>query len=347
MSRVPIYRQLFGVETLDKILRNKLIPWTENDLQQRLVVARPVMKRAHLPAGFDISPHKLIGKRIPVRGRRNAGYRLFAAEWPEDHLQELTAPKLICVTKGITDYVAGKYIITCGEGSFILLPSLVPNVADNVRPCLEGERRKNGYCEQLQILLGRDDISCMYSIHTRDGSLHVEEVSCHISETRAMRLLQDFFDLAQQGERQSPQLQQHLLAAFFWAIFHEIDAGHEFYSTFNNRQLSPSQKTADELRDYVKANLRHSLTIEKVARHLYMSPRQLTRYLRQKTGQSFGEILTECRIEESKRFLTETNWNIDGIAWMVGFKSAAYFSTFFHRHTGYTPGAFRHRKTGS
>jgi AraC-like DNA-binding protein len=334
------------VLTLQQLFRDKLIPWAENNLEQRLVVARPVMKRAHLPEGFEISPFKFIGKRVLVRNRRNAGYRLYYAEWPEDHLHELTAPKLICVLKGVTDYIAGKYTITCGEGNFILLPAFTPNVANDYPPSLEGERRKIGYCEHLQILLGRDNIGCMYSIHTTEGARHVEGVSCSVGDIRAMRLFQDFIDLAQESEHHHPQLQQHLLSAFFWAMFHELDAGHEFYSAFKDSHISSSKKTADELRDYVKANLRHVLTIEKVARHLYMSPRQFTRYLRQETGRSFVEILTECRIEESKRFLTETSWTIDGIAWMVGFKSADYFSTFFSRHVGCSPGVYRKKNPG-
>jgi len=324
-----------------ELFRDKLIPWAENNLEQRLLVARPMIKRANLPNGFELRQNKFIGKRVPVRDRRNTGYRLYYAEWPEDHLHELTAPKLICVTKGITDYVAGKYVITCGEGHFILLPAFTPNAADDYRPSLEGERRKNGYCEQLQILLGRDSIACMFSMHTPKGIQHLEGISCSIGDARAMRLFQDFIDLAQESEHRYPQLQQHLLASFFWALFHEIEAGHEFYSTFKNHRMSQPEQTVDELRNYIKANLRHQLTIEKVAQHLYMSPRHFTRYLRREAGQSFLEMLTACRLEESKRFLAETHWTIEGIAWMVGFKSADYFNTFFSKHLGCSPGAYR------
>ena len=224
-----------------------------------------------------------------------------------------------------------------------MLPAFTPNVASDYPPNLEGERRENGYCEHLQILLGRDNIACMYSIHTPEGSQHVEGMSCSIRDARAMRLFQDFIDLAQESEHHHPQLQQHLLSAFFWAMFHELDAGHEFYTAFKDSHISSSKKTADELRDYIKANLRHVLTIEKMARHLYMSPRQFTRYLRQETGQSFVEILTECRIEESKRFLTETSLTIDGIAWMLA-SNPQPISTRFSAATWGVHQAFTGRK---
>jgi AraC-like DNA-binding protein len=317
-------------------------------LEQRLVVARPVMKRASLPDGFEISPYKFIGKRVPVRNKRNAGYRLYYAEWPEDHLQELTAPKLICVTKGITNYVAGKYVVTCSEGHFILLPAFVPNLAGRYRPHSENEYRKSDYCELLQILVGRDDIRCMYSIQTKEDVQDIAGLSCSIFHPQAMRLFNDFAEQTQTDEHQNPQLQQHLLAAFFWMLLNEINAGHEFYAVLNNHpQTSQPRQTADELRGYIKANLRHMLTIEKVAQHLYTSPRQFTRYLRKEFDQGFVELLNECRLEESKRFLRETGWTIDGIAWMVGFKSAAYFNTFFRRHMGCTPGDYRKKNAFS
>jgi AraC-like DNA-binding protein len=330
--------------TWQQLFRDKLIPWAEINLEQRLVVARPVMKRAHLPDGVELCQNKFIGKRVPVRNRRNAGYRLYYAEWPEDHLHELTAPKLICVTKGVTDYVAGKHIITCGEGHFILLPAFIPNVADG-RPNLEGERRKNGYCELLQILVSRDSIGCMFSAQSGEEIRYTPEFSCVISHQPAVRLFNDFMEQAQTGENHTASLQQHLLAAFFWMIHNEINAGHEFYSIFQNRQAAQPWQTIDELRDYIKANLRHQLTIEKVARHLYMSPRQFTRYLRREAGESFVEILNECRLEESKRFLSETPWTIDGIAYMVGFKSSSYFNAFFSRHMGCSAGNYRKKTT--
>lgn len=324
--------------TLHQLFQDKLIPWVEDSLEQRLVVAQPVMKRSHLPNGVKLSENKLTGKRVIIRNRRNVGYRLFYAEWLEDHLHELTAPKLICVIKGVTDYVAGKHIITCGEGHFILLPPLVPNIADG-RPNL-AKNRKDGYCELLQILVGRDHVSCSFSIQNQKGIQGITELSCSIYHQQAVRLFNDFMEQALVGKDDNPAFQQHLLAAFFWLMSNEINSGHAVYSIFNPRVPSQNQ-TVDELRDYIKANLRYSLTIEKVARHLYMSPRQFTRYLRRETNQSFVEILSECRIEESERFLLETPWTIEGIAYLVGFKSAAYFNTFFNQRRGCSPGLYR------
>ena len=326
--------------TLHQLFRDKLIPWVEDNLEQRLIVARPEMKSSQLPGKVKISRKGIIGRRVRIRNRRHDGFCLYYAEWPEDKLHELTAPKLVCVIKGTTDYTAGKHIITCNEGHFILLPALIPNLSGE-RSHLEGERRENGYCELLQILVARDYVLCMFCVSERETVTDILELSCIIYNKQAVSLFNSFLEQTSATENYSLKLQQHLLAAFLWVIFHEIELGHEVNTSFKPRQELPPGDSIDELKTYIKINLRYSLTIEKAAKHFYLSPRQFTRHVRRKTGQSFVELLTSCRIEESKRYLSETQWTIKAIALMVGFKSPPHFNAFFRRHQGCSPGTYR------
>lgn len=328
--------------TLHQLFRDKLIPWAEDNLEQRLVLAKPVMKRSQLPSGVEISKKEFIGKRVPVQNRRFDGTRLFYAEWPEDGLHELTAPRIVCVIKGTTDYTAGKYIITCGEGHFILLPPLVPNLSGG-RSHLEGERRKNGYCELFQVQVAQDYVQCMFCVSEGEMVTDIVELACFIYNRQAVRLFQDFLRLAEEEEDHSPQLLQHLLAAFFWVVYNEIKSEREIYLIFKNQQIPSPTNGINELKQYIKENLRYSLTIEKMAKHLHISPRQLTRYVRRETGQSFLDLLNTCRIEESKRYLTETRWTVEAITFLIGFKSSTHFNAFFRRHEGCTPGTYRRK----
>jgi AraC-like DNA-binding protein len=329
---------------LNKLLRDKLIPWAESGLEERLVTARATMKRTDLPAGVTIGKNKISGRRVAIHNKRHYGYRLYYAEWPEDKLHELTAPKLVCVTKGTTDYVAGEHVISCGEGHFILLPALVPNVYGG-RSNLKKERGKDEHCELAQILVARDYVNCMFSLEDRDTVQEIANLNCTIYSQQAVRLFNEFAELAQAADKQNVRLLSHLLSAFFWVLLNEVNSGREVYTFYHTPPSLQQDRTIDELRDYIKANLRHSLTIEKMAQYLYLSPRQFTRYWRRETGHSFVETLTECRLEESKRFLIETHWTIAAIAYLVGFKSPAYFNTFFSRHMKCTPGEYRLEQT--
>jgi len=331
------------VDSLNKIFRDKLIPWAEDNLQQRLVVARPVINRAHLPTGVEITPHKYIGERRPIRARRNAGYRLYAMEWPEDHLYELAAPKLVCVLKGVTDYVAGKYIISCNEGNFLLLPPLTPNTSGG-RSHLEGSRRQNGYCELMQMLILRDEIHFYFCISHGEEHFELGERICTVHQRQAVRLFNDFMEEALKNNSSDIKLQEYLFASFFRFVWREVEAGREIYQQFKMPQHYPVEHSIDELRDYLKVHLRESLSLERAAQHMFMSQRQFTRYLRRETGKSFVEILTECRIAEAKRLLEESSASVVGISWLVGFQSVSHFSALFRRHTGSAPGAYREMK---
>jgi hypothetical protein len=57
------------MSSLDKILRDKLIPWSENSAGKRFVVARTVLKKRQLPEGVRLEQQKIPGKRVPVKQR--------------------------------------------------------------------------------------------------------------------------------------------------------------------------------------------------------------------------------------------------------------------------------------
>ena len=323
------------------VFRDKLIPWSENELDKRLVVARPVMKTADVPYGVELVRRKIPGKRVVVRNRY-PGHRAIRAVWPEARLHEQENSKLICVTKGTTDFLAGNYCVTCSEGHFILLPPFTPNTTGE-RSHLEGERRKNGYCELLQISTDRDKIDIAYCVSRGETHQDITAKSCSIYHQQTLRLFNEFMDETLEGMPSNRKLQGHLLSACFLLLQKELLSGHEMQHYFVPAHTPSVVSSIDEINDYIKAHLDESLTIEKVARRMYMSPRQFTRCLRQQTGRTFVEIHTECRIEEAKRLLRETQWSVAGVAIFLGFKSATYFNAFFTRHVGHTPDAFRAR----
>jgi AraC-like DNA-binding protein len=80
---------------------------------------------------------------------------------------------------------------------------------------------------------------------------------------------------------------------------------------------SPSEKKTDP--------------IEQVAHCCYLSRSQLTKLFRQRTGQSFREYPSECRVKEAKLLLRESTWSTRRIARHVGLRSTSYFSQLLTR----------------
>lgn len=325
---------------LVSLFRDKLIPWAQHDLENRLIVARPVIKKSSVPYGVELSRKKIPGKRVLVRTHDNGPQKVIRARWPEAGLHEQYIPKLVCVTKGITDYQAGEYLITCGEGHFIVLPPQTPNTAGG-RSHLEGERRSFGSCDLLQLLLFQDYIRCAFC--TSRGEEHEMKITGTSLSPQAHYLLSLFMEEAKAPQQNDSQLCSQLLSSAFTFLFREIQSGHLVDQNRPSAKSTSNDNSMQRILDYVMTHLHQSPTIEKAAQAMYMSPSQFTRYIRRETGQSFVDILTECRIEESKHLLRETNWSVAAVARHVGFKSSTYFITFFGKHAGCSPAQYRNK----
>ncbi len=326
---------------LSPIFREKLIPWSENDLANRLVVARPVLTAASLPYGVQLAPKKFLGKRVPIHNRRiYANQHIYRARWPEEQLHELYVPKLVCVTKGVTNYRAGEYVITCGEGHFILLPPFTPNTTGG-QPHLEGENRQHGSCDLIQFLLLNNSIQCMSCSSRGEKHYDATEKSCFVRNFQAVQLFNLFVEEALK-EQSNAEISSHLLSAFFRSFFRDLEE--EGTLRRINYPVSPNTSSDDllqEIQAYIKGHLRQQLTIEMMARLFHMSPSQFTRYLRRTTGLSFVDMLTEYRLEEAKVLLREAQWTVRHVADLVGFKSHTYFNALFRRKVGCSPGEYR------
>jgi AraC-like DNA-binding protein len=77
-----------------------------------------------------------------------------------------------------------------------------------------------------------------------------------------------------------------------------------------------------------------------VARRLGMSSRTLSRKLSGE-GMTFGEILDELKAALAKRYLSDRELPVSGIAWLLGYQEIGSFTHAFKRWTGMTPSRFR------
>jgi len=92
---------------------------------------------------------------------------------------------------------------------------------------------------------------------------------------------------------------------------------------------------------YVEENYPQELSLEDVARQVFLSPCYFSRLFKQVKGWSFSEYLTHVRMEEARRLLLHSDYLISEIAARVGYRDARYFSQVFKKIEGSTPVNFR------
>lgn len=88
---------------------------------------------------------------------------------------------------------------------------------------------------------------------------------------------------------------------------------------------------------------REGVTLEETAQRLGITPSYLSRLVKEETGHTFTELLTEHRIERSKQLLLEGDTLLKELHAKLGFSSTSYFIRVFKEATGETPAAYAQR----
>ncbi|WP_231638452.1 helix-turn-helix domain-containing protein [Paenibacillus sp. JCM 10914] len=92
---------------------------------------------------------------------------------------------------------------------------------------------------------------------------------------------------------------------------------------------------------FIKDNLPEPLSLERVAGHLHITTRHLTRLFRTYGHQSFVHYVQEQRVQMAKHLLLHSDREIKEIAALSGFESVHYFTRVFTSKLGVTPARFR------
>jgi AraC family transcriptional activator of pobA len=67
----------------------------------------------------------------------------------------------------------------------------------------------------------------------------------------------------------------------------------------------------------------------------------LNKVLKEITGKTTTELISDRIIKESKILLKHTDWNVSEIAYSLGFEEPSHFNNLFKKHTSLSPRAFR------
>jgi transcriptional regulator GlxA family with amidase domain len=111
---------------------------------------------------------------------------------------------------------------------------------------------------------------------------------------------------------------------------HKVARGLVVYHRRNNNYQQESiyldyrnhiNPSIHEIQDYLIDNLAGENNITMLAEIVSMSPRNLSRVFKEKTGSTILEYLTQLRLENAKRLLKNPNLTVDHIAASCGFKT--------------------------
>jgi len=83
------------------------------------------------------------------------------------------------------------------------------------------------------------------------------------------------------------------------------------------------------------------VTLDYLAEKTFLSKPYLSKYIRTKSGQSFGDIVRLTRLKKARAFLLGGNMKIETISEAIGYPNVEHFIRLFKREYGKTPAQFR------
>jgi transcriptional regulator GlxA family with amidase domain len=104
-------------------------------------------------------------------------------------------------------------------------------------------------------------------------------------------------------------------------VYHRRSHNHKqesIYLDYRNH-INPQ---VHQVQDYLIEHLTDDNSIESLAEMVAMSPRNLSRVFKEKTGTTVLEYLTQLRLEKATTLLNNPNYTLDYIASQCGFKTA-------------------------
>jgi YesN/AraC family two-component response regulator len=97
----------------------------------------------------------------------------------------------------------------------------------------------------------------------------------------------------------------------------------------------------DKVKRFTERNINKSVRLKDAAQAVCLSPKYLSRVFQQITGMGFSEYRLKLTVEKAKIQLQNTTFNINQIAYGLGYQNAESFIRVFKNNTGYTPTAYR------
>jgi AraC family transcriptional regulator, transcriptional activator of pobA len=105
--------------------------------------------------------------------------------------------------------------------------------------------------------------------------------------------------------------------------------------------LRSNETLLAEVFDIIERRFTEPLSLRDVAKGIGMTPGHLTTLVRRRTGRTVGDWITERRMVQARRLLTETDLPVNEVARRVGLSDPGYFTRVFRHNNGVAPRAWR------
>lgn len=95
-----------------------------------------------------------------------------------------------------------------------------------------------------------------------------------------------------------------------------------------------------EILNYINTNYL-TVTLDELGDEFHLSKPYLSKYIKEKSGKTFGELVKNVRMKKARTLLKGGNMTVEAIADKVGYQNVEHFTRLFKKKYGMTPVQFR------
>ncbi|MBP3731205.1 MAG: 2-isopropylmalate synthase [Mailhella sp.] len=96
------------------------------------------------------------------------------------------------------------------------------------------------------------------------------------------------------------------------------------------------------MQNYIQANYQ-TVTLEALSAEFHLSTPYISKYIRDKSGHTFGEFVAGVRMKKAKTLLKHGNMTVENISYAIGYPNVEHFSRVFKKNFGMTPMQYRNQ----
>ena len=182
--------------------------------------------------------------------------------------------------------------------------------------------------EELSLSLHYDNLQYAYA-----------RPAAQLDETSMQAIMHylDLMEILMQKESQERRTTIIKLIQSLSSFFYEFHAN----SLSSQKPFSRSEELAGQFLSLVDMHCHEHHNIKWYADALHLTPVYVSNVVKQVTGQTAGDNITDCLVRKAKSLLLTSTLSIQQISERLGFQNQSHFGTFFRRAVGTSPQKFR------
>ncbi len=97
------------------------------------------------------------------------------------------------------------------------------------------------------------------------------------------------------------------------------------------------------MQNFIQANYQ-TVTLTDMAEEFHLSEPYISKYIKEKSGKTFGDLMQNARVKKARTLLRNSNMTVESIAYTAGYQNVEHFNRQFKKKYNMTPIEYRNQK---